>query len=211
MELGDILVAQELVTTEELSKAGEYQRENGGRLGDALVAVNVLSQEQATAAIAAIPPAPNNIADTGLDPVFLLQLFMKGMFAENLELPSQFGEALCLPANVISQLVAEATDRKFIESSGAAEAAAGSALQEMRYGLTKAGREFAVEAMNQSQYFGPAPVPMEMFCNQVLKQKVGGETVNRAMMEEAFKHVVIPDRLLTRLGPAINSGTALLL
>ena len=31
------------------------------------------------------------------------------------------------------------------------------------------------------------------------------------MMEEAFKHVVIPDRLLTRLGPAINSGTALLL
>lgn len=211
MELGDILVAQELVTTEELSKAGEYQRENGGRLGDALVAVNILSQEQATAAIAAIPPAPNNIADTGLDPVFLLQLFIKGMFAENLELPSQFGEALCLPANVISQLVAEATERKFIESSGAAEAAAGSALQEMRYGLTKAGREFAVEAMNQSQYFGPAPVPIETFCNQVLKQKVGGETVNRAMMEEAFKHVVIPDRLLTRLGPAINSGTALLL
>jgi len=211
MELGDILVAQELVTTEQLSQAGEYQRENGGRLGDALVAVGILTQEQATAAIAAIPPAPNNIADTGLDPVFLLQLFIKGMFAENLELPSQFGEALCLPANVISQLVAEATERKFIESSGAAEAAAGSALQEMRYGLTKAGREFAVEAMNQSQYFGPAPVPIETFCAQVLKQKVGGETVNRAMMEEAFKHVVIPDRLLTRLGPAINSGTALLL
>ena len=30
-------------------------------------------------------------------------------------------------------------------------------------------------------------------------------------MEAAFKHIVIPDRLLTRLGPAINSGTALLL
>ncbi len=30
MELGNTLVVQELVTTEDLSKAGEYQRENAG-------------------------------------------------------------------------------------------------------------------------------------------------------------------------------------
>ena len=101
MELGDILLAQELVTVEDLAKAGDYQRENGGRLGDALVATGILGQDLMTTTLGNIPAAPNNIADTGIDPVFLLQLFIKGIFAENLELPSQFAQALCLPANVI--------------------------------------------------------------------------------------------------------------
>ena len=210
MELGDILLAQELVTVEDLAKAGDYQRENGGRLGDALVATGILGQDLMTTTLGNIPAAPNNIADTGIDPVFLLQLFIKGIFAENLELPSQFAQALCLPANVISQLVSEAFDRKMIESSGSVEAGVG-AVQEMRYGLTKTGRDFAQEAMNQSQYFGPAPITLEMFCDRIRKQKVGGETVDRPTMEAAFSNIVIPDRLLTRLGPAVNSGTALLL
>lgn len=210
MNLSDILVARGLVTAEQIQQAVEHQRQNGGRLGDALVALGMLTAEQAAAAIADIPPAPNTIADTGLDTLTLLQLMMKGMYSENLELPSQMMEAMCLSANVTSLLVTEATERKLIEGLGAVDTGVG-AVQEMRYGLTKLGRDWALEAMNQSQYFGPAPVTFEAFCERILKQKIGGELVNRAQMEKAFAHIVMPDRLLTRLGPAINSGTAMLI
>ena len=65
--------------------------------------------------------------------------------------------------------------------------------------------------MNQSQHFGPAPVSFEAFCDRIRHQRIGGELVNREQMQKAFAHIVMPDRLLSRLGPAINSGTAMLI
>ena len=210
MNLSDILVAQRLVSTDDIRRAGEYQREKGGRLSDVLVVLGILTEEQASGAVAAIPAAPGNVADTGLDPLFLLQLMIKGIYTENLELPSQFGDAMCLPANVVAQLVTDALERKLVEGVGMVDIGGG-AVAEMRYALTKAGRDWAVEAMGQSQYFGPAPVTLEAFCERIGRQRIGGEWVSREMMEAAFSHVVMPDRLMKRLGPAVNSGTAMLI
>lgn len=210
MNLSDILVARGLVSIEDVQRAGEYQRENGGRLADVLVTLGMLSAEVAAQAVADIPAAPNTITDTGIDGLALLQLMMKGMYSENLELQSQMGEAMCLPANAMAALITDATERKLIEGLGAVDTGVG-AVQETRYGLTKLGRDWAIEAMNQSQYFGPAPVSFEAFCERIRQQRIGGEMVNREQMQKAFAHIVMPDRLLTRLGPAINSGTAMLI
>ena len=60
-----------------------------------------------------------------------------------------------------------------IEGLGAVDTGVG-AVQETRYGLTKLGRDWAIEAMNQSQYFGPAPVSFEAFCARIRHQRIGG-------------------------------------
>jgi energy-coupling factor transporter ATP-binding protein EcfA2 len=77
--------------------------------------------------------------------------------------------------------------------------------------LTQTGRDWALESQAQSQYFGPAPVTLEAYHDRVVRQRVTNEWRDRAAVQDAFKAMVLPDRFINRLGPSINSGTAMLL
>ena len=79
MNFGDILVAKGLVSAENIAKALEHQKANGGRLGDSVVALGFLTADQVNEVIGEAPRSPLTIEDTGLDPMFLLQLLLKGM------------------------------------------------------------------------------------------------------------------------------------
>jgi hypothetical protein len=210
MSFGDILVAKRLASPDDIVRALDHQKTNGGRIGESLVALGVVTQEQVSQVIGEVPPAPLNIDDTGVDPVFLLQLMLKGMFLERMEVPSQLAEALKLSAGIINKLLTDAKDRKLVETLGAA-VGGGGAIPEMRHALTKAGREWTQEAIENSQYFGPAPVSLEAWQDRILRQRVTNETISRQRMEEAFTGLVMPERFLMRLGPAINSGNPMLI
>lgn len=210
MSFGDILVAKGLASPEQIVRALDHQKANGGRIGESLIALGVVTQEQVTTVISEVPPAPLNLEDTGVDPVFLLQLMLKGMFLERMEVPSQLAEALKVSVGIINKLLQDAKDRKLVETLGAA-IGGGGAIPEMRHALTKAGREWTQEAIENSQYFGPAPVSLEAWQDRILRQRVTNETISRARMEEAFQGLVMPERFLMRLGPAINSGNPMLI
>ena len=116
MNLGDILVAKGLVSAEDIKRALEHQRENGGRLGGSLVALGMLTKEQIDRVLEEAPQAPLTAAATGIDPALLLELVMKGMHTENLELASQIAEALKLSSTIVNPLLNEAKERKFVEA-----------------------------------------------------------------------------------------------
>jgi DNA polymerase III delta prime subunit len=208
--LGDILVAKGLISHSDIEKALEYQHENGGRFGDCLVGLGVVTEEQINEVLNDTPEAPRNLEDMDVDPMLLLQLMIKGIYQENFETPSQITDAMCLPNSVVNELLQDAVDRKLAEVIGQA-GSGDSAFSEMRYQLSQLGREWATESLDQSQYFGPAPVSLEAYQNRVALQHITNEWVSRDAMKEAFKDLVIPDRFLDRLGPSINSGAALLL
>jgi len=210
MLLGDILVAKGLVSRSDLARALDYQREHGGRFGDCLVALGVCTAEQIDAVLSEAPAAPRNLEETGVDPLFLLSHMTKGMFSENLETPSQIADATCLPSGIVNALLKDAQDRKLAEAIGQSESRIG-AVAEMRYALTRAGREWAADASEQCSYFGPAPVSFAAYRDRILLQRITNEWVSRPLMQKAFDGLVIPDRFLSRLGPAINSGTAILI
>ena len=211
MSFGDILVAKGLVSQEDIAKALEHQRNNGGRIGDSLVTLGLLTKEQVDSVISEQPPSPLNVDETGVDPVLLLELALKGMHTERLETPSQLAEALKLPGIVINKLLQDAKDRKLVEAVGAANPGAGGALSEMRHALTRAGRDATLEAYDKSQYFGPAPVSLASYVDRIERQRVTNEVVTREMLDEAFTGLVVPDRFVNRLGPAVNSGNAILI
>jgi hypothetical protein len=210
MSFGDILVAKGLASPEDIIRALDHQKANGGRIGESLVALGVVTREQVTQVIGEVPPAPRNVEDTGVDPVFLLQLMLKGMFLERMEVPSQLAEALKLSAGIINKLLTDAKDRKLVETLGAA-VGTGGAIPEMRHALTKAGREWTQEAIENSQYFGPAPVSLEAWQDRILRQRVTNEVISRRRLEQAFEGLVMPERFLMRLGPAVNSGNPMLI
>ncbi len=210
MSLGSILVAKGLVSKEDIQRGIEYQREHGGRFGDNLVAIGAIEAEQIEAVLNDVPDAPRNLEETGIDPMSLLQIMLKGMFTENLETVARLAEAMMLNSAVLKPLMEEALDRKWVEAVGQSSTGVGS-LGETRYSLSKEGRIWVGEAMEQNQYFGPAPVPLVAFQERILLQRMTNEWISRPIMQGAFEELVMPDRFVSRLGPAINSGTALLI
>ncbi len=211
MSFGDILVAKGLVSAEDIGKALEHQKANGGRIGDSLVTLGLLTKEQVSAVISESPPAPLTIEDTGLDPVFLLELAIKGMHLERLETPSQIAEAMKVPSTIVNKLLQDAKERKLVEAVGAASIGGGGVLTEMRHAMTRAGREWALEAYDKSQYFGPAPVSLTAYQERIERQRVTNEVVTRQMLDDAFNGLVVPDRFVNRIGPAVNSGNPILI
>ncbi|MCZ6637807.1 MAG: hypothetical protein O7C66_06385, partial [Alphaproteobacteria bacterium] len=210
MLLGDILVAKGLVTKDDVERALAHQRENGGRFGDCLAALGVVTTEQIEEVVNEAPEAPRNLEEIDVEQMLLLQLMIKGLHVESFETPSQITDAMKLPDAIVIELLGEAVDRRLVEIIGQADSRGG-LLSEMRYQLSDLGRNWAVEALDQSQYFGPAPVTLESFTERVMRQRITNEWVNRDDLVKAFQHLVIPDRFIDRLGPSINSGTAILL
>ena len=70
-----------------------------------LVALGMLTKEQIDRVLEEAPQAPLTAAATGVDPAMLLELAMKGMYTENLELASQIAEALKLSSTIVNPLL----------------------------------------------------------------------------------------------------------
>jgi hypothetical protein len=210
MKLGNILVAKGLLSAEDINRAIEHQNANGGRLGDSIVTLGLLTKDQIDKVLADAPQAPLTMADTGIDSVFLLELAIKGMYSENLETASQIAEALKLASTIVNHILQEAKDRKLVEAMVSGATAAGS-MAEIRLTLTRAGREWAVDALTRGQYFGPAPVSLKDYQERIQIQRVTNEHVTRQRLDEAFAGLVMTERFVSRLGPAVNSGNAILI
>ncbi|TAN54117.1 MAG: AAA family ATPase [Betaproteobacteria bacterium] len=208
MFLGDILIANGFVTPQDIAAALERQQKSGGALGDNLVALGRLTQAKLEQALELAPAEPRELKDTGLGEQFLVNLMLKTMYVRALESPSQLGESLKLPLNVIAPLLQFAKDNALVHVLGSS---GGRLTSELRYDLTDQGRRRAIEQFEQSRYLGPAPVPMQAYIAQIERQHITNERVSRADLAAQLAHLVLPERLLDELGPAANSAKAILL
>ncbi len=165
------------------------------------------SVEQTSKSVA-VPRAPTSLAETGLQPGFLLALMIKIVYRLGIEQPTDISRAIKLPVPLVEKLLADAVDKKLLEMLGQLGA---SMTAEMRYGLTSKGKAWALEALAQSEWVGPAPVPLELYTQQVKAQSIRGEVLTRPMLEAVFKDLTLRDSLMGELGPAVNSGASILL
>ena len=209
MNIGSMLVAKGLASAHDIDRAISHQRTTGGRIGDSLVALGILAKDQIDELLAAAPQVPTTVAGTGIDLVLLLELAIKGMYTENIDTGSQLARVMKLSNTVVDQILRAAADRKLVETLASASAA--NTRSEIRLTLTRAGREWAVDALSRGQYFGPAPVSLKDWQERIQLQRISNEVVTREKLLEAFSGFVMPDRFLKRLGPAVNSGNAILI
>jgi hypothetical protein len=208
MRLGDLLVRVKLVSEEDVSKALARQAERGGRLGDNLVDIGAIGARVLEAFIHRIPPEPKNVKGTGLDESDLLALLMRLIYTGGLESNKQFVEATKLPYHIVLDLVQTAVDRQLLQNLGAR---GGDSLVDMRYAFTEQGRRFSMDALDRLSYIGPAPVTLEQFTDQVSLQKLTNETVTFDRIRESFAGLTFDDSIIEQCGPALNSGRAILL
>jgi predicted ATPase with chaperone activity len=154
-----------------------------------------------------IPPQINSLEDTGLSPLWLQDLILKVLYFRGYLTGFKIAEDIALPfAGVADQLLVTLKQDKLIEvkssQGGLGEGA-------YTYGITGAGIIRAREAMERSQYAGPAPVPFEVYNEAIRRQKSGRLTVTTRSMRQILSQLVISEATFQRLGPALNSGSSI--
>lgn len=208
MPLGDLLVRAKLVRPEQVAQALELQNEQGGRLGDHLVAMNAISQTNLDTFLHRMPNSPKSVADTNVDINDLLVLLMKLIDKSRLESVRQFVDAIKLPTQVVLEIVRLAVDRKLLYSLGRRTT---DTTTEMTYGVTEEGRRWTLDILQQSRYAGPAPVNLDDFTAQINQQKLTNELITCDRIRHVMADLTISESMVEQTGPALNSGRAILL
>jgi energy-coupling factor transporter ATP-binding protein EcfA2 len=81
-----------------------------------------------------------------------------------------------------------------------------------QYVITNAGATRAREALERSQYAGPAPVPIDAYIKSVLSQaRIRSRVITPRLLRQVLGELVLPNKTLDQIGPAVNSGTSMFL
>ena len=155
------------------------------------------------------PEAPSTLAEANLDPSLVLGLVMKAMYVNGVETGTELRETLMLPGQIMRNVLEDGGEKGVFEVLG--RAGEGTAASELRYGLTAKGRDWAVEALHQSAYIGPAPITLREYHRQIRRQRLANENVERDILLQSLSHLVVEDDFIANFGPAVNSGRSMLL
>lgn len=79
-----------------------------------------------------------------------------------------------------------------------------------QFTLTAAGKQLASDRFQITQYAGACPVSLKQY-HAATKHQTAHVTVDRRSLKSAFSDLVVPDRLLDQLGPAIISQNSIFL
>jgi hypothetical protein len=153
----------------------------------------------------AAPLAPSTLAETGLSLQLLCDLVLKTLHMQGNGTGIGLSHEICLPFKVLDEAL------RFLKDEKCIEVVTGELIGRMsyRYTLTDLGRSRAFDALNQCRYVGPAPVPLSAYVAQSRKQAVTGTQCEADTLREVFSHLIIPDELISELGPAICSGKSI--
>jgi hypothetical protein len=155
------------------------------------------------------PPAINRIEETGLSPLWLQDLALKIFYFQGYLTGFKVAEEMTLPfAGVTDQILESLKRDKFIEVKTSQMGLGEGGYQ---YAITGAGIARAREALERSQYAGPAPVPLQVYNQAILRQSRRSTTISHRTMRNALSNMVLSERTYNRIGPAINSGTSIFL
>ncbi len=154
------------------------------------------------------PVAPRNMSETGISVVMMRDILLKTMFRTNLDLVSELSRAICLPGQVTQELVDLARGQKMIEATGTLHATSGN---EMGYQLTELGKNRALDALSQSEYYGAMPIPLDSYKEQVKRQSIRNMKLTRTQLLSGMGHLILPEDLIGNLGPAVTSGRSILM
>jgi hypothetical protein len=153
------------------------------------------------------PPEPESIEQTGLADSTLEQLILKILYFRGDLYGQDLSNAIGLRFSVIQDIVEALKLRHHVQikkSMGVGNVAA-------LFALTEAGRSRAREYLESNQYAGPAPVPLEQYVALVRQQRPREGWLTKEALARAFKGMVVTERILQQIGPAVSSANSLLL
>jgi len=155
------------------------------------------------------PPPITRLEDTGLSLLWLQDLALKVFYFQGYLSGFKMAEEIALPfVGVVDQILETLKRERLIEVKSSKVGLGEGSYQ---YAITEAGIMRAREALERSQYAGPAPVPIEVYNESIRHQSRGRVAITSQTMRQILAHLVFSEDTFQRLGPAFNSGTSIFL
>ncbi len=154
------------------------------------------------------PPEPKSIDDTGLKLGLLADLALKFFYYQGMATGAEVADQLKLPwTAVVENVIDHLATEQLVDMRGGK----GFGRVSVDFQLTDKGREYARDALERTTYVGPAPVPIEQYNSLIQQQTRETPAVSKKQLELALSHLVVPENIVDKLGPAVNSGRSLFL
>ena len=147
------------------------------------------------------PPAPQNIADLGISENLVLDLVLRRLLIEGFSSLGSLSQALRLSTTIIDAAFKHMRQQQLVEVKGMLG-------NDYNFTLSQAGKRLASERFQVSQYAGACPVSLAEY-NAAVKAQAAKVNVDREALRHAFADLVISDRMLDQLGPAIISQNSI--
>jgi predicted ATPase with chaperone activity len=155
------------------------------------------------------PPPISKLEDTGLSPLWLQDLALKILYFQGYLSGFRVAEEIALPFAGVTDQILESLKREKLAEVKSSQMGLGEG--SYQYAITGAGIDRAREALDRSQYAGPAPVPFEMYNAAMKRQSRQKTMVTARAMRQLISQLVLSENTFKQLGPALNSGTSIFL
>jgi len=152
-----------------------------------------------------VPLEPESFVAAGLTESEVEALALKYLLARGDLSGRQIGDQIRLPFVLLDELLRRMKNDQLVAHRGSAP------MNDYQYQLTDLGRERARRLSEHCSYYGAAPVSLQEYVASVEAQSLINQHPRPEDLQRAFDDLVLPPRMMERLGPAINSGRGLFL
>jgi predicted ATPase with chaperone activity len=152
-----------------------------------------------------VPIEPASVRDAGLTDSEVESLILKYLLSRGDCTGREVADQVRMPFILLDPLLRQMKFDQLLVYRGSAP------MNDYVYQLTDLGRERARRMMEHCTYFGAAPVSLADYVASVKAQSLEQQHPSEQDLKHAFSDILVSDRMLRRLGPAINSGRGLFL
>ena len=149
------------------------------------------------------PPLPQKVEDLDIPEALVVDLILRRLSMDGTSNLHNLSSALKLPLTVIDPVFRNMRQQQLCEVKGMAG-------NDYTVTLSGAGRALAADRFRICRYAGAAPVSLAEYC-KTIKMQAAEVAVNRDVLRRALSDLIVSDKLLDQLGPAIIGQTSIFL
>ena len=147
------------------------------------------------------PAIPQTFEQLGIPQGLVLDLVVRRMLIEGNSTLQGLGMSLRVSVPIVEQIFQHMRKQQLVEVKGMVG-------NDYQFTLSASGKQVASERFQISQYAGAAPVSLRDY-HAATKAQAAKVRVDRNLLRSAFSDLVVSDRLLDQLGPAIISQSSI--
>jgi len=149
------------------------------------------------------PKIPQTVEELGIPQSLVLDLILRRTTLEGFSTLNSLSTALRMSIPIIEFGFRHLRQQQLLEVKGMIG-------NDYQFVLTGAGKQLASDRFQISQYAGACPVSLKDY-SAAAKAQSAHIKIDRRALKAAFSDLVIPDRLLDQLGPALISQNSIFL
>ena len=149
------------------------------------------------------PAVPQTFEDLGISQNLVLDLMLRRLLLEGYSTLGTLSQKLKLSIPIIDAVFRHMRQQQLIEVKGMVG-------NDYQFILSESGKRLASDRFQISQYAGACPVSLPQY-QHATKLQSARVSVDRRVLRAAFADLIVTDRLLDQLGPALISQTSIFL